>query len=203
MAKLTEYPSTSIFDKEDILILDGVNGTRKIKVKDAAKEFAGMISIVQNRNIYGGANLGNSVTDEQKTAIKNGTFKDLYVGDYWTIDGVNYRIADMDYWYRSGDVELLKHHLVIVPDTYFYATKMNETDITTGGYVGSKMRLENLEEAKSKIKAAFGELVLMRREYLVNAVTNGQSSSGAWFDSDVELMNEIMVYNLYPYTYEP
>lgn len=30
--------------------------------------------------------------------------------------------------------------------------------------------------------------------YLTNAVTNGKPSGGAWFDSDVELMNENMVY---------
>ena len=36
--------------------------------------------------------------------------------------------------------------------------------------------------------------MLTHRIYLVNAVTNGKPSGGAWFDSDVELMNENMVY---------
>lgn len=36
--------------------------------------------------------------------------------------------------------------------------------------------------------------MLTHRVYLTNAVTNGKPSGGAWFDSDVELMNENMVY---------
>jgi hypothetical protein len=43
-------------------------------------------------------------------------------------------------------------------------------------------------------------MLLTHREYLVNAVTNGYPSAGAWFDSTVELMNEIMVYGSYIHT---
>jgi hypothetical protein len=43
-------------------------------------------------------------------------------------------------------------------------------------------------------------MLLTHREYLVNAVTSGYPSAGAWFDSTVELMNEIMVYGSYIYT---
>ena len=85
----------------------------------------------------------------------------------------------------------------MVPDSPLYATKMNETDITTGGYVGSKMYTEGLNQAKTTIQTAFGDLLLTHREYLTNAVTNGYPSGAAWFDSTVELMNEIMVYGSY------
>ena len=37
MAKLTEYPRATSFDEGDILIKDGVNGTKKILVSDASK----------------------------------------------------------------------------------------------------------------------------------------------------------------------
>ena len=43
--------------------------------------------------IYRGKSLGSTVTTAQYAAIKAGTFDDLYIGDYWTIGGVNYRIA--------------------------------------------------------------------------------------------------------------
>ncbi len=199
MGKLTSYPAVTEFDSGDILIKDGTGGTKKITVEDAAVAFAGLLSIEQRRNVYRGKSLGSSISDAQKTAIQNGTFDSMFIGDYWTIGGINYRIADMDYWYNCGDTAFTKHHLVLVPDTSLYSSNMNETNVTTGGYVGSKMYTDNLADAKTKIQTAFESLLLTHREYLVNAVTNGYPSGGAWFDSSVELMNEIMVYGTHVY----
>lgn len=167
----------------------------------AAAEFAGLVSTaVNHRNIYRGKSLGTSVTAAQKTAISSGTFDDLFIGDYWTINSVKWVIADMDYWYNCGDTAFTRHHLVIVPSKNLYSAVMNAENITTGGYVGSLMYTENLESAKATIAAAFGSMVLTHREYLVNAVTAGAPSAGAWFDSSVELMNEPMVYGSYIHT---
>lgn len=144
--------------------------------------------------IYRGKNLGTSVTAAQYAAISAGTFDDLYIGDYWVINGVNWRIAAFDYYLNCGDTSCTKHHVVIVPDTCLYNHVMNDTNITTGGYVGSKMYTEGLEQAKTTIKAAFSGHVLSHRVYLTNAVTDGHPSAGAWCDSEVDLMNEQMVY---------
>lgn len=144
--------------------------------------------------IYRGKNLGTSVTAAQYAAISAGTFEDLYIGDYWVINGVNWRIAAFDYYLDCGDTSCTKHHVVIVPDTCLYNHVMNDTNITTGGYVGSKMYTEGLEQAKTTIKAAFSGHVLSHRVYLTNAVTDGHPSAGAWCDSEVDLMNEQMVY---------
>lgn len=144
--------------------------------------------------IYRGKNLGTSVTSTQYAAISAGTFDDLYIGDYWVINGVNWRIAAFDYYLNCGNTSCTKHHVVIVPDTCLYNHVMNDTNITTGGYVGSKMYTEGLEQAKTTIKAAFSGHVLSHRVYLTNAVTDGHPSAGAWCDSEVDLMNEQMVY---------
>lgn len=154
---------------------------------------------VNHRNIYRGKDLGTSVTEVQKSAIQNGTFDDLYIGDYWSIGGVNWVIADMDYFYQTGDTALTKHHLVIVPQSNLYSAKMNATNTTTGGYVGSEMYTTNLDQAKVKIQAAFGNMVLSHRDILINAVTNGRPSGYAWMNSEVELMTEVMVYGTYHY----
>lgn len=146
-----------------------------------------------HRNIYRGKNLGSVVTEAQIAAINSGTFEDLYVGDYWAINSVNWRIADMDYFYRVGDTDFTKHHLVIVPDTSLYNAQMNAENSTDGGYINSQMRTENLEQAKEKVSSAFGGLVLTHKDYLISAVTDGHGSAGAWVESTVELMNEIMV----------
>lgn len=118
----------------------------------------------------------------------------MYIGDYWVINGVNWRIAAFDYYLNCGDTSCTKYHVVIVPDTCLYNHVMNDTSITTGGYVGSKMYTEGLEQAKTTIKAAFSGHVLSHSVYLTNAVTDGHPSAGAWCDSEVDLMNEQMVY---------
>lgn len=154
--------------------------------------------------IYRGKSLGSTVTTAQYASIKAGTFDDLYIGDYWTIGGVNYRIAAFDYYLNSGDTNCTTHHVVIVPDTCLYNAQMHNTssggyeggaaNTTTGGYVGSDMYKSNLEQAKTTIKSAFSGHVLKHRIYLTNAVANGRASGGAWCDSEVDLMCEQMVY---------
>ena len=154
--------------------------------------------------IYRGKYLGNTVTTAQYAAIKAGTFNDLYIGDYWTIGGVNYRIAAFDYYLNSGDTNCTTHHVVIVPDTCLYNAQMHNTssggwesgaaNTTAGGYVGSDMYKRNLEQAKTTIKSAFSGHILKHRIYLTNAVANGRASGSAWCDSEVDLMCEQMVY---------
>ena len=147
-----------------------------------------------HNSIYRGKNLGSSVTAEQYAAIAAGTFDDLYIGDYWTINDVVYRIAAFDYYLNSGDTDFTKHHVVLVPDTCLYNHAMNDTNTTTGAYVNSKMYTEGLSQAKTTIKAAFSGHVLSKRIYLSNAVSNGRASAGAWYDSEIDLMCEHMAY---------
>lgn len=148
-----------------------------------------------HNSIYRGKNLGTTVTEEQWEAISSGTFTDLYIGDYWVIGGVNWRIAAFDYYLNCGDTSFTKHHAVIVPDTCLYNAQMNTTNVTTGAYKGSAMYTANLAQAKSTINSAFGSShVLSHRIYLSNATSNGRASAGEWTDSTVDLMCEHMVY---------
>lgn len=154
--------------------------------------------------IYRGKYLGTSVTETQYAAISAGTFDDLYIGDYWTIGGVNYRIAAFDYYLNCGDTACTTHHVVIVPDTCLYTAQMHNTssggyeggaaNTTVGGYVGSDMYKTNLANAKTTIKSAFNGHVLNHRIFLTNAVANGRASNVVWCDSEVDLMCEQMVY---------
>lgn len=165
-----------------------------------AEDISALLTPANHRNIYRGKNLGTAVTAEQKAAVSNGTFDDLFIGDYWTVNGTRYDIADMDYWYNCGDTAFTKHHLVMIPHTALYSAKMNETNSTEGGYVGSLMYTANLEQAKTKINTDFGTMLLTHKEYFTTAVSNGHPSAGAWFDSTVDLMNEIMVYGCHIHT---
>lgn len=192
--KFTDYSATTTVSKDGVFLIDGAGGTKKITATNAAASLLNMIPAEAHRNIFRGKNLGSSVSDAQKTAITSGTFDDLFVGDYWTINGIVYRIADMDYFYNCGDANFNRHHLVIVPDSSMGNAVMNANGKTDGGYTGSEMYTTNLKTAKDKIKKDFNGSVLSHKDYLVNAVSGGHASGGAWFDSEVELMNEIMVY---------
>ena len=193
----------SVTGTEQMLIHDG-NGVKVITVENLHKGLQDDIDSVRNvladgaaahNCIYRGKNLGTSVTEEQYAAISSGKFTDLYIGDYWVINGVTYRIAAFDYYYNCGDTNFTKHHVVIVPDTSLYKAQMNTSNVTTGGYTGSAMYKSNLAQAKTTIKAAFGSAhVLTKRELLVNAVNGNTPSGWAWFNSDVELMNEVQAY---------
>lgn len=193
----------SVTGTEQMLIHDG-NGVKVITVENLHKGLQTDIDSVRNvladgaaahNCIYRGKNLGTSVTAAQYAAISSGKFTDLYIGDYWVIKGVTYRIAAFDYYYNCGDTNFTKHHVVVVPDTSLYKAQMNTSNVTTGGYTGSAMYKSNLAQAKTTIKAAFGSAhVLTKRELLTNAVNGNTPSGWAWFDSDVELMNEVQVY---------
>lgn len=167
------------------------------EAKESADEAATLLytGAGSHNAVYRGKYLGSAVTSEQWAAIKDGSFTDLYIGDYWTIGDVNYRIAAFDYYYQTGDTSCTTHHVVIVPDTNMYTHCMNDTNVTTGAYVGSKMYTEGLDTAKTTINSAFGSAhILNHRQYLQNATTSGYASAASWYDSTVELMTEQNVY---------
>jgi len=198
---------TEAADNAMLLIHDG-NGVRTISAGNLKKDIKALVTAAQStinaiattgagahNSIYRGKNLGTSVTAAQYAAIKAGTFDDMYIGDYWVINGTTYRIAAFDYYYRTGDTSCDSHHVTLVPDGNMYTHCMNDTNITTGAYVGSKMYTEGLNAAKETINTAFGAAhVLNHRQYLQNAVTDGYASAASWYDSTVELMTEQNVY---------
>lgn len=177
------------------LLVGTTDGNKAIAAEDALFAMLdGFAPVELRRVLFRGKNLGTALTAVQKAAIKDGSFKGMFLGDYWSIGGRIWRIVDMDYWYNCGDTAFTSHHLVIMPDEALYNAQMNTTNVTTGGYVGSEMYKSNLANAKTIVNAAFQGSVLTHIEYLCNAVANGRPSGGAWFDSSIELPNESMMY---------
>lgn len=204
MAKITELPSLSaknVNPASNLLPVVAGNQTDRATLNDLLEGYfnrgaltSGSAAALKNclpRFKY----LGTSVTSEQWAAIQNGTFDGLFLGDYWTINGVDYIIVAFDYWLRAGDTPCTKHHVVVIPRNNLYTYKFNPTDTTEGGYVGSDLYKNGLTQAKTTFNTAFGSAhILNHREYLVNAVTNGKPTGSDWYDSTVDLMNENMVY---------
>ena len=73
-----------------------------------------------HNSIYRGKSLGTSVSDAQWASIQAGTFDDMFIGDYWTINNVRWVIAHFDYYYNIGDTNFGTHHVCVVPYTNLY-----------------------------------------------------------------------------------
>lgn len=148
--------------------------------------------------------------------IANGTFKDIFIGDYidkpftspkdGTTFNVRWRIAHLDYYLYKGDTPCITHHAVVVPDDVLDVNiRMNSSDTTNGGYVGSEMWKTTLPKYLAKIQAAFGSShILTHREYLTKSINAscvssagvgyvGASNSCDWYDVSVNIMTEQQV----------
>ena len=169
--------------------------------------------------MWGGRDITASFNNGTVSAnIANGTFRDIFPGDYITkqvtISGktytVNWVIADCDYWWHKGDQNngMETHHVVIVPQAPIFNANMNNDNVTTGGYAGSRMYRETIPACATGIVNAFGSShILTFRDSIVRAVNTSSISSGApfwtgassdwgWYDAQCNLMCERMVYGM-------
>ena len=211
--RLTEFdgelnlPKTSVdrilnkdngfFEDERISALAG--GLVELYTHPAGSTFNG----ASHNSIFRGKSLGSSVSAKQWSAIGEGTFDNMFIGDFWSINGVYWRIAAFNYYMRKGPTAnvVTAPHVVIVPDKSLGLSKMNSTATTTGAYAGSDFRTGNngntgLATAKTAIENAFGAThIMIHKNYFAKTVSaDAIESDGAWYDSDVDLMNEHQVY---------
>ncbi len=163
-----------------------------------------------HRNTYRGKDITSYYTDGSLyTRISNGSFEDIYVGDYINANGVTWLVADIDNYLHTGDQELTKHHATIIPAVPLMNAQMNTTDTTEGGYVGSKMvttTLPSLVASNGVIGKTFSSHILEYRSVLSNGInattTNnkmggdfrGASNSFAFYSRKVDLMSEMNVF---------
>lgn len=190
-------------------ILDKVDETKQIaqSVREDAEagKFAATAEMVEqavsvyiqaelspemHRNIFRGQYLGESITAEQLATIRDGSFKDLYIGDYWERDGTIYRIADINYWKNVGYPEsekVQKPHILIVPDTVLGSGQMHTSNSTSGGYKSSTMKTVRLNQIANSLPDAFKNILISHRMF----------SDGTWITTSIDLMNEVMVHGTY------
>lgn len=156
--------------------------------------------------------------------IADGSFSDIYIGDYFTLSGsienvpcfveqtgddgtkslvestqtvtynTKFRIAGLDTYLNTGDTAFTQHHAVIVPDGVIGSNRMNGTNVTTGGYVGSFMFTSVLPVYNTHFDVKLNNHLLTHREILSNSVTGNQASGWAWANVKINLMSEPEVY---------
>lgn len=156
------------------------------------------------------------------TAIANGTFDDIYPGDYIiktvTVNGTTYSnikwiVGDLDYHLHRGDTETTTHHVVLFPETHLGNARMNASNTTSGGYRGSEMWTTTIPLYATGIINAFGSShVLVHRERLTKAIDanayaggggmgNGATvyADGEWVNVTANIFNEEMMFGHAPF----
>lgn len=163
--------------------------------------FDNTIPVEMRRNIFRGKNLGSVYTEEQKEAIRTGTFKDLYIGDYWTDSGVVWRIADMDYFWKTwamvptdSDIPREAHHIVIIPDNSLFTSKMYNTDSNTGGFANSLVMAGGM--GLGRFQNFFGENnIVVFKDIYTNAVDSSGNITGiTTIPGSISIPNQIQLF---------
>lgn len=201
-----------------------VNGEPDFPAED---ETEWITSIAENHNnIFRGNDLfakGYTI-DDICAMISNGSFSDIYIGDYFTLSGsienvpcfveqtgddgikslvestqtvtynTKFRIAGLDTYLNTGDTAFTAHHAVIVPDGVIGRNYMNGTNTTSDGYIGSFMFASVLPVYNTHFLAKLNNHLLSHREILSNGVIGNQANSWAWADVKINLMSEPEVY---------
>jgi len=184
--KRTTYENlkTKIVNGDTYTALNGEN------ILTAINNKVPLSSGYSHNSIARGKDLGTSVTSAQWAAIKNGTFEDLYIGDYWTINGRQYFIAAFNYYFRAGDA----NHVVIVPRAAMSENvAMNDTASNATGYRNSTMHTTTMATTvRSTIQNDFGAAHIWSHQFsLSSQVTNGViTGTGASPASDIVLMTK-------------
>lgn len=150
------------------------------------------------RAFYRGKNLGTSVTTEQYANIANGTFTGLFIGDYWEINGVVWRIVDINYYigYVScTGVECVTPHLNIMPDAGLMHGHFSTS--YTDGYTTCSGWLANEGDVKTIVSDSFPKkhrMIIDSLYYTKYFNTSTKSLTFEEKETDIEIPNEMMIF---------
>ena len=135
--KIKDFAKVSDVRGDDVFIHDGERGTKTIKASDLPYALFEDLPLM-HKNVFRGKNLGTRMTADQIARVRDGSFKDLWIGDYWASDGMPWRIVDINYWNVHNALTI--PHLVIMPDRSLYKQSMYDNDTTSSNsFWGSKV----------------------------------------------------------------
>jgi hypothetical protein len=168
-----------------------------------------------HNGIFRGKDLTNEYTiDEICKMVSDGTFEDLYIGDYITVtistslggsEDVDVVFADFNTYLHKGDTELTQNHITCVPKDCFKTTaKMNSSSTTSGGYKGTAMHQTTLPIYATALQSALNNHLISHNVLMSSATGSnasiagagytGNSSSWEWVSTYLCLMDEVELY---------
>ena len=153
------------------------------------------LGVYAHRNKIRLNSLGTSISTAQQTEIRNGTFRGMWLGSYWTINNVVYRIVDFDYFYGGGNVT--KHHVVLVPDNELGSYQLGGSTATgyLQGFAGTNLYASIRPTWDTNLTAVFGDGLLTHNEAVVNlSNANGHPMAVGTVGVKTLPMSEIQMY---------
>ena len=190
----------------DFLMTFNDGSESKTRLRDA---FYAMVpdGAQTHNNVFRGKNLG-ALNATHIANIQNGSFHDMFIGDYFSISGSNYVIAGINTKHLKGDNISLGNHLLLMPDRFSKLEDgtvlrgdgktthyMNDTNTTAGGLAGTKLYQTYMPSIQKKLEADFGSNLLTFRESVSTHVdANGAPDQAEWRDAKLAIPNEVMVY---------
>ena len=193
-------------NNNDFVMTFNDNSESKTRLRDAYYSMVPDGTQTHN-NIFRGANLG-ALNSTHIANIQNGNFHDMFIGDYFSINGSNYVIAGINTKHLHGDSISLGNHLLLMPDrvskladgtamigdgkTTHY---MNDTDTTAGGFAGTKLYNTYMPSIQKKLEADFGSHLLSFREIVSTHIdASGAPDTAEWRDAKLSIPSEVMIY---------
>ena len=189
----------------DFVMTFNDNSESKTRLRDA---FYAMVpdGAQTHNNVFRGKNLG-ALNATHIANIQSGSFHDMFIGDYFSINGSNYVIAGINYKRHHGDNMDLGNHLVLMPQGWSQTPTqtiapdnkttryMSDTDTTAGGFAGSKLYQTYLPQIQTKLESDFGaHLMSFRTVVSTHVDDSGAPDKGEWRDAKVSIPNEVMIY---------
>lgn len=205
---------------------------------DAAAKTAAAAAAMLNNIVWKNAAAHNAnprmkdITDfwksgEMSKAIAEGTFDNIFPWDYiivpsLTIDGTTYTntkffVGDCNYHFNRGSTNYNVNHVLMFPEHALGSARMNASNTTANGYLGSEMWTTTIPKYVTGIVNAFGSgHVLEHSELLTNAMNaSAASAAGAgwggsaywdwsktpspWQNVKVNIFNQAMMYGHAPF----
>lgn len=165
------------------------------------------------RNIPQNKDISNAwYNGSLKSEVAAGNFANVRPGNYiiGSSTGKKYWVVDFDLYYQHGSSSsFTKHHLVMMPAFNTGSNKMNESNTTAGGYLGSYMHTDVLPGVvTSFLTPDFGANLLDFPVMVSNTVTTstvrgngltGASTNREWITTNCILPTEVQVYGYQAY----
>ena len=190
----------------DFVMTFNDNSESKTRLRDA---FYSMVpdGAQTHNNVFRGSNLG-ALNATHIANIQNGSFKDMFIGDYFSVNDSNYVIAGINTKHLHGDNAPLGNHLLLMPDRFSKledgtvlrgngkdTNYMNDTDTTAGGFANTKLYKTIMPSIQKKLEADFGSHLLNFREVVSTHVDDsGAPDQAEWRDAKLGIPNEVMIY---------
>ena len=117
-----------------------------------------------------------------------------FIYSYFKINDKFYRTES---YYSCGRVKIMDETTSLLGYLDEFGNILIEPQYNSASdfYYGTAEVMTSFTKYKSVIKNDFGSNhILKHRNHFQNAVTNGYESGGTWYDSEVDLMNETIVY---------